>query len=203
MVLSLYVMPITGTGTRTDMRRPKYRDSIFPFPPFQSMMYDYGDEPQCLVGIVDITAAADTALKANSDVFPVPANLDSTVSAVNTRNAIRTQLEANEFPGTWVQTTTSYREIVLMVGSLCQFAQRYQGLVGGRWFSGTVHVNQNFSVLTQAQQDGISTTAQSFGFTTTILQPTSVIRAVLLDMSSQYQAAQLPLVMAGVSLYTL
>jgi len=202
MTLNLYVMPIIGTrATRQDSRRPKYASTITAAG-FGYAMYDYGDEPTCLAGVVDITPALDPALSANADVVAVPQNLDLTVGAVNTRNTLRTHLEANEIPGTWVQTSTTYRQIVQVVGACCQFAQRYQGLGAGPWFSGTVNVSSTFSALTQSQQNGTIATAQSFGFTTAVIAGPATIRDVLKDMADQYIASNLPLVMANISLYT-
>lgn len=196
MVRSVYVMPLTGAGVKGDPRRPKYKDSLFPT--LDWSMYDYGDEPQCLVGIQDVPAATNTALLANSDVFAPPGqNLDVAVGSTSTRNAIRTQLEADEIPGNWVQNTTTYREIIRVVGACCQFAQRYQGLVGGRWFSGTVHIGNTFSTLNQQQQLGIRDTAASFGFDQTAIVGTATIRDVLKNMADQYIAAGMPLDLEG------
>jgi hypothetical protein len=196
MARSLYVMPIITTATPTGpSRTPKYLSLIQQGASWS--MFDYGDEPQCLVGVTDIPPAADTSLTANNDVFALPANLDTTVGSVNTRNALRTRLEQSEFPGTWVQTTTTYRETVRTVGADCQFAQRYQGLVGGPWFSGTVHVANTFSTLSQAQQNGILATAQSFGFSTAAIVGTATIRDVLKNVADQYIAAGLPLNLEG------
>lgn len=195
MVRSIYVMPITGAGTKLDQRRPKYEDTLFPT--LDRTMWDYGDEPHCLVGIQDVPAATDAALVANADVFKLPDNLDQTVGSVSTRNQIRNNLEADELPGNWVQTTTTYREIVRVVGACCQFAQRYQGLVGGRWFSGTVHIANTFSSLTAAQQQGIHDTAASFGFDQTAIVSTATIRDVLKNMADQYIAAGLSLQLEG------
>jgi len=195
MARSIYVMPyisvVTSHGPSKDA---KYKSQ------FQSLsytMFNYGDEPQCIVGIVDPSPALDTSLTSNADVFKPPDNLDLTVSSTATRNAIRTHLEQDELPGTWVQTSTAYREIARVVVACCQFAQRYQGLDIGPWFQGTVHVSSNFSTLTAQQQQGIHDTAASFGFDQTAIVGTATIRDVLKNMADQYIAAGLPLDLAG------
>jgi len=67
VTLNLYVMPIVGAGVKGDPRRPKYRDSVFPTLGWG--MFDYGDEPWCLVGIVDVDPTSDATLTAEPDVF--------------------------------------------------------------------------------------------------------------------------------------
>lgn len=201
MARSIYVMPITGSGTSHDPKKPKYQDAIFPDTLFRSTMFDYGDEPWCLVGITDITPAADSALVANGDVFKLPDNLDTTMGNNATRNQVRTRLEQNEFPGTWVQTTTTFREVVLVVGACCQYAQRFQGLETGlAWFSGTVHVTSNYGTLSQEVRDSMVTAATSFGFNTSAFILTNTIRDVLKSVADQYILADMPLDLQG-SLY--
>src|SRR5690348_16193194 len=85
-MLNLYVMPIIGTGVKGDPRRPKYATTLSGF---VWAMYDYGDEPHCLVGVVDISGAADSSLTANSDVTAIPQNLNTTIGSANVRNAVR------------------------------------------------------------------------------------------------------------------
>jgi hypothetical protein len=199
MAVNLYVMPITGAGVKGDPRRPKYKDSLFPAQTFDADMWDYGDEPWCLVGIVDVSPAADTALRANADVFALPQNLDTTVGSVGTRNQIRTQLETAEIPGQWVQTTSTYRQIVRMVGGCCRFAQRYQGMVGGVLFPGATTLDSTFGSLPQAQQTGMLDTAAWFGMTTTTWTAAATLRTVMQSASDQYVAAH-ALSLAGVAL---
>jgi hypothetical protein len=195
MARSIYVMPMVGDGSKANPRLPKYEVSLFPT--LSHSVFDYGDEPWCVVALQDVPPATDSALVANGDVFKLPDNLEQAVGAVSTRNQIRTKLEQAEIPGNWVQITTTYREIIRVTGALCQFAQRYQGLVGGRWFSGTVHLNNTFSTLTTQQQQGIRDTAASFGFSQAAIVASATIRDVLKNMADQYLAAGLPLELQG------
>jgi hypothetical protein len=191
MARSIYVMPI-GTNAK-GTRIPKYFPSIIS----SFSMFDYGDEPWCLVGLLDVPPATDAALVANADVFKLPDDLDTAVGSPATRNQIRAKLEAAEIPGNWVETTTTYREIARVVGALCQFAQRYQGLVGGPWFSGTVHLSNTFSTLSIEQQQGIRDAAFTFGFSQAAILGTATIRDVLKSMADQYLAAGMPLYLNG------
>src|SRR5678816_2098853 len=115
-------MPTAGAGGKGDDRRPKYRDSLFP--ELQYAPWTYGDEAWCLVAIIDITPAVEAALNttAADDVFELPADLDLPIGVVAMRDTIRTRLEAVNIPGTWVETTSTYREVVRVIGACCQFA---------------------------------------------------------------------------------
>ncbi len=201
MVLSLYVMPIVGTGaTRTDARRPKYRDSVFPLSAYS--MFDYGNEPWCLTGINNVDPTIDATLNGEPDVFELPTDLNQAMGSVGVRNTVRNRLEAVNIPGTWVQTTTTYREVVEMIGSLCQFAQRYQGATGGLWFTGGITLDSTFSSLPQTARDGMISAAASFGMDTSGFTGASTLRQILQGVGQQYVALGLPLVLASVNLYT-
>ncbi len=198
MTLNLYVMPIVGTGAKNDERRPKYRDSIFPTLGWG--MFDYGNEPQCLVGIVDIPAATDTALTANADVIAAPTNLDQNIGAGATLNRLRSGLEADNIPGTWLTSTTTYRQTVRFVGACCQFMQRYQGSGLPFVFQPGITLDTTFGTLPAATQQGLISAAQSFSFDNGALIAASTLRQILVSVGNQYLATQPPLQMAGVAL---
>jgi len=196
MARSIYVMPITGDGTRTNPRRPKYRDSLFPT--LSWAMFDYGNEPWCVVGILDVPPATDTALNGNADVFEAPANLDVTMGNTATRNLWRNRLEGVNIPGTWIQTTTTAREVIRFIGACCQFAQRYQGgSCGGQWFTAGVTLDDTFGSLSAAVQQCIIEAATSFGFDTSALTGASTLRQVIKSAADQYLAAGLSLNLNG------
>lgn len=199
-MLNLYVMPIVGTGaTHADARRPKYRNSIFPAP-IVSEMWDYGNEPWCLVGILDIPAATNTALVANADVLDVPDNLAQLVGSGAALTKVRNGLESVNIPGTWIQSTNTWGDVVRFVGAVCQFAQRYQGQTGGLWFSGGVTLASTFGSLPVAARNGLSAAASSFGFDVGGVTGSTTLRAILLSVGQQYLATQPPLQLAGVIL---
>lgn len=186
MARSIYVMPIIGDGTKGNSRRPKYLDTHLAG--FNSSMFDYGDEPWCLVGVQDITAPARTALEAEGDVFPIPDNLDQSMGSTQTRNQVRTRLEQVDIPGQWVQTATTWREVVRFVGAVCQYAQRYQGLgTGTTWFPGNVNLNSTFGTQSQAVQDNMLAAAASFpGMSTAAFIAGNALRTVVQSIGDQY-----------------
>jgi hypothetical protein len=198
MARSIYVMPIIGTGTKLDPRRPKYAATYFT--DHEWSMFDYGDEPWSLVGVSDITTANDTAMTAEPDVFRLPDNLDQGMGTVGARNTVRNRLEAVNIPGTWVQTTTTYREVVRFIGAVCQFAQRFQGITGipgDRWFAGGRTLDSTFGSLGTAGQQALIDTADSFGFDHSSLTASTTLRTFLKSAGDQYVAAGLPLDLEG------
>lgn len=199
MTLTLYVMPITGTGTRQDPRRPKYKDSIFPG--FSWGMFDYGNEPFCLVGVVDIDGPTDTALSQQADVLNLPDNLDQQIGAGAALTRARGGLESANIPGTWLQATNTWRDAIRFVGAVCQFAQRFQGMVSGTvWFGGGVTLATTFGSLPAGARNALTAAATSFGFDTSGVAAGTTLRTILLSVGQQYLATQPPLVLAGVTL---
>jgi hypothetical protein len=199
MALNCYVMPIIGAGVKGDPRRPKY---LTTFQAFAWGMFDYGNEPQCLVGVVDINAATDTALTANNDVYAAPTNLNTTVGTGATLTRLRSGLEADNLPGTWIQSTTTYRQIVAFVGACCQIMQRYQGQGLPFVFQPGVTLDTTYGTLPAGTQQGLLTAAQSFGLDTSILVSANALRTIIQNLADQYTAGNKPLVLAGVSVYT-
>ena len=186
MARSIYVIPIAGDGTDANPRQPKYRTTLTGF---DWAMFDYGDEPFALVGVTDISPAADSELTGNSDVFELPANLDQTMGNVTTRNVVRSRLESVDVPGTWVQTSNTYRDVVRFIGSVCQFAQRFQGISGvpsNRWFASGRTLDSTIGDLPlQARQD-LASTSDSFGFDRSTITLTTTLRDALQSQADQY-----------------
>jgi hypothetical protein len=196
VTLNLYVIPLTEAGEKGG-RRPKYSASVFPT--FGWGMFDYGEEPWCLVGIVDIDAPTDTALKANADVRAIPTNLDQAIGA-GPLTTVRNSLETANIPGTWVLATNTWRDVVQFVGAVCQYAQRFQFGTGGLWFTGGITLDSTFSQLPLAARNGMLSAATSFGFSTAGLTGSSTLRQVLLSVGQQYLATQPPITLEGVTL---
>jgi len=197
MTLNLYVMPIGGSGVRTDPRGPKYLSTLTGF---QWGMYDYGNEPACLVGVHDIDVATDTSLRGNPDCYGLPVNLDQAVGGAT--STVQTALESVNMPGTWVASTNTWRQVVRFVGAVCQFAQRYQGMANAQWFTGGVTLATTYGSLPVAARNNIAAAAQSFGFDTSGITGASTLRQIITSAGSQYLSMGLPLFLAGVDLHT-
>jgi hypothetical protein len=163
-------------------------------------MYDYGNEPACLVGVLNIDAATDTALRANPDCYGLPVNLDQQVGGA--ANTVQTALESVNVPGTWVASTNTWRQVVRFVGAVCQFAQRYQGMANAQWFTGGVTLATTFGSLPANVRTDLQAAAQSFGFDTSGITGASTLRQIITSAGSQYLSMGLPLLLAGVDLHT-
>lgn len=188
MVRSLYVMPIITDATgKYPQRYPKYYKTTFPA--LSWSMFDYGNEPWCLIGIQDVPAATDSALVANADVFALPANLDQAIGSVSARNTVRNALENVNMPGTWIQTTDTYRTVVRFVGALCTFMQCYQGKGLGLVFSATVTLATTFATLSAAQQQALIDCATYFGLSASSLVGANTLRTILKTVGDAFVAS--------------
>jgi hypothetical protein len=197
VTLNLYVMPIVA-GAKPNTREPKYRSSYASVP--NPDMLDYGNESWCLVGLTDPPASVDTALKANADVIAIPTNLDQAVGA-GALARVRSDLESVNIPGTWVQATNTWRDVVRYVYACCRFAQRFQGgNCGGQWFTGGTTLATTFGALTAAVRQCVLDAASSFSFDTSALTAGSTLRQVLVSVGNQYLGTQPQPVFAGVLL---
>lgn len=196
MARSIYVMPIViVAGKYGDERREKYSAIVQTYG--TRTRWDYGDELWCLVAMDSVSPADDASLTGNSDVFKLPDNLDTTMGSTGVRNTVRNRLEAVNMPGTWVQTSTPFRDVVRLIGALCQFGLRYTGEFGGRWFGGAISLDSTLADLTPTTRQQLSAAADSFGFDSSGFTLANTLRSVTLSVAQQYVAAGLPLDLLG------
>jgi hypothetical protein len=185
MTWRLFTLPVVGAGTgQTDPRRPKYMNETPSLAGVQWAMMDYGHHPGCLMA-ADVTNTQRNTLSGQADVALVPVSLDTTVGSAlaQTQNV----LEALQVPAGWVQTTTTWREVVRSVGGLLQFAQRYAGLTNGQdLLPAGVNLNAAMSTVSQARRDAIQATADSFGYDTSAITGSTTIRQALKILGDQW-----------------
>jgi hypothetical protein len=198
VTLNIYVMPLVlapGPGGKT-VRQPKYTSTIAGFTWSQ---FDYGTEPWCMVGVLDISAAADTSLQANADVFAVPTNLDQQVGQASA-NTFSSDLESINMPGTWIAKTNTYRDIVRFIGEVCQFMERVSD--PAVLFTGGVTLNTTWSQLDVTRQAALINAAQSPGwnFSTASMTGSTTLRDILEAMQQQWATILAPPSLAGIQL---
>ena len=111
MANRVYLMPVTGAGTTTDSRRPKYADTDLSG--IAWTMMDLGNETTCVV-IANVTAGQNTVISAEIDVITVPANLDSQIGAGNLA-AVTAALETLHIPSGWVVASQTYRQVLRII----------------------------------------------------------------------------------------
>jgi hypothetical protein len=73
MSFRLYIVPVIGSGTKSDPRRPKYfADGTLVNPTWSAM--DYGFEPWMVVG-ADLSTSDDNLVVGQPDGFALPFDL--------------------------------------------------------------------------------------------------------------------------------
>lgn len=193
MAWHLYLVPLIGTGTKDDMRRPKYvADANATY-----VAMPYGFQPACFVA-ADLSNADDTALSAQSDVARIPDTLDANPSAGGV-TAAQTALEALFIPAGWINTGLTWRQITRTVAGLFQYTQRLHGIGGNvRLVDGTTPLSTQFNQLPLAVRQSMIAAAESFGYDTSSLSGTSTLRTILKTLADQWGAA--PIQIGGITL---
>lgn len=158
-----------------DPFRPKYLTALGV--PYSAM--DYGDGT-FLVGVA-LTDPQHAALIANADVIAFPPLAD-VVGGNPTLNQIRNELESRSIPGAWVQSTTTYRELVGTVGRLTLIVQRMAGSLGKKLFGTGNGLN---TTLTTTLRDDFIAVGQSFGVNTSGITTSITVSAALMLLANQ------------------
>jgi hypothetical protein len=183
-----YFVPKIGDGlSRATAFRPKYTDAGSLGVGLDLVNWsaqDYGAENVMVLGC-DVTAEQHTALSAQADVLAVPANLDSTISAL-ALTSIQNKLEAVHLPSEWVTTSMTYRQALRTLIKIVQFASRYQAVTGNQWlFVGGVTLDTRFNQLTQAVRQNLRDVAASLNLDTSGITGTMTLRQILRLIADQ------------------
>jgi hypothetical protein len=180
MAFRLYLTPAV-LGPIANSRVPKY---IFDLKSPGAGFYDYGFQPLFLVA-ADLTPAQDAAVVANADVFGFPFNLDTNISG-GAINSTRDVHEAFLIPLQTVPAT--YRLLGRYDGSLFRYFQRLRSFLGPNLLIDTAaKLNIQWSTVpVDPYQNAIIQAAQSFGYDTSFIQPTTQVRAVLKNFADQW-----------------
>lgn len=192
VAVRFYIVPKIGTGAIKDPFRPKYvtpETKEAPVPPpliaadYNSM--DYGAESVFLLA-VDVTAAQHTTLSAQTDVLSIPTPIDTNVSAV-ALPTVQSKLEALNIPGTWVTTSTTYRQVLRVVAKAILLAQTYNGLFEGlqRIFDAGITLDTRWNQLTNAQQNRLLQVASTLGADSSGVTSTTTMRVILRTLAEQ------------------
>jgi hypothetical protein len=187
LATTIYLMPITGLGTKADPRRPKYVSS---FGADWTMM-DYGPEDVCLVAVENISVANDAAVAANADVTKVPP-LGQQVGGQLA--AVQNALSTLNIPSFWVQSTMTYATVLRVVLLVFQFSQRFNGILPGVKLFGTgVTLSTTISALSSNVVTALNQTAASFGLSTAGITGTTTIGSALKILADQFSGIPLQL----------
>jgi hypothetical protein len=194
MSTRLYVMPYeSSTANGRTFRGPKYIPGTWDSDPSDNVAVtawggvSYGLFNWGIVA-VEADAAGHTALAAKADVQQMPANLDTNVGNAN-RVTVQNFLESASLPGQWVTNGTLWREVVRTVCGFMLFGQRFDGLNPGSQPLGTLlqgKLSTQWQNIPADLQSAFVATAQSLGYDTSAIQPTTTVRAILKTMADAW-----------------
>ena len=182
MATQLYLVPIIGTGTDVDPRRPKYSDAGLPLDSsvvtWSAM--DFGNEPIMLVA-----TETNAALAAETDVLQIPLDLDQNLTA-GAVTAAQTYLEGMNIPADWITTAFTFRRVVRLLACMFQIWQVCQGLGMGKLFGGGVTLSTTFGSLPAGTRALLLQAAQQLNFDTSSLSGASTIRQIIKALMVQF-----------------
>lgn len=178
--VGFYIVPKIGSGTFQDSYRPKYFGDMVGV---EWYGMPYGLDATFLVGAF-LTPEQQTTLAANADVYVVPP-LNDAVGGNPVLNQTRNRLEAQSIPGSWVESTTTNRQLVGRIGRVCLILQRLNGRHNKRMFEAGVGLDSNLTqtLLNQLLDVGASFNLNMGGFSTAL-----TVRQALLLMADQLPA---------------
>lgn len=182
-MVRFYLVPVIGTGTTTDSRRPKYIAGVIAGP-WSAM--DYGDEPVMLVA-ADVTPGEHTTIAANADVAAAPADISTTISG--TLSTVQTKYESFNIPADWVTSGMTWKTLIRWTSRLFVFHQRFQGLSGGRFFPAGITLSSLVGDLTAGQKSTYQTAASTLGVSLAGISNLTTIREALKLMAPQLNGA--------------
>lgn len=183
MTFRLYIVPVVGSGSSKDPRRPKYFSGSFS----NWTANDYGLEAVMIVG-ADLAPADDTAVTANADVTALPFNLDANLTAGQVTTT-QTKLEALNIPAGWVSTSLTWRTVARLVLGMFQFMQRYNAISNGaRLFLAGVDLSTQFSSLPAQVRADLIAAADSLGYDRSSLSGASTLRQILKTLADNWQS---------------
>lgn len=196
MAFRLYIVPVVGTGAKSDPRRPKYfstdaagvgTSSMVPTAAWGAI--DYGNEPWMVVG-GDLATSDDTLIVGQPDAFALPFDLSVVLTAPQVTN-VQNKLEAINLPAGWVNTSLLWVEVVRIVLGMFTLMERYQGIHGtGVVFTGGVSLATTVAALPAAVRNDLSTAATSLGLDVSSIVGTTTLRNMLKILADQLSGRQ-------------
>jgi hypothetical protein len=157
---------------------------------------NYGLIDACLVW-ADLTQEQHEQLAAEPDVAAVPLNLDETVSDTALPR-VKAVMEALRIPAEWVTTAYTYRTLLRMVAGLMLFACRYHAMHNEQLIDSVAQLDVRWNQIPSARQNRIKATADDMGYDYSAVQPTWLVRRILLHLAQQWGVA--PILIGGLEL---
>jgi hypothetical protein len=179
MTWHLYFIPIVGTGSRSDPRRPKYSTDATEF-----AMVDYGFNGSTLVA-ANLSDADDVTLSSFGDVTKIPDNLNATIGGALA--TVQAALEARNIPADWITSGMTYRNMLRIIRGTFTFMQRYVGITGSTaaFFGGAVTLESTLGSLSLQIRTNVSGTLISLGVDTSVFTGSMTVRQGLKAVADQ------------------
>jgi hypothetical protein len=195
MAFRLYIVPVVGSGTSHDARRPKYFKSDATGAGLVGLVtgawsgMDYGFEPWMVVG-ADLSISDDSLVVGQIDAFAIPFDLAPALSVAQVTN-VQNKLESMNVPAGWVTTALTWLQVVRTVLGMFSLIQRYAGIHGvNGLFTGGVNLNSTISALPVQVRQDFNAAATSQGLDTSAITGTTTIRVALKLLADQMQSRQ-------------
>jgi hypothetical protein len=147
-----------------------------------------------LVGAT-LTQAQHDAIAANGDVVVIPP-LESTVGGNPTLNQVRNQLEALSIPGSWIESTTTWRQVVKRTGNSALILGRMRGELGKHLFGPGVQLTTSLTTTLRDEFIQVATSlaaSQGVPITTSSITTSISVQTALLTIGDQLK----PFTLAG------
>lgn len=173
--MSLFVVPIAGTGTKANPFRPKYIKDLPVAWLWVATPLDWG------IAWANTSPAQETAIGANADAIVIPA-LDTTVALVATKNA----LEGLNVPAQWVTAGMTYRTVCRVVVGMACFIQRCDGL--GQKIALAGNLDKTLSQFTAAVRQSLADASDSLGLDRSAVTGATTLREAMRIAGQQFAA---------------
>lgn len=184
----VYVMPISGSGSKQQPRRPRYASTDLAGTPWTMM--DYGIHAQCLI-TADVTPAQHSALISHNDVTAFPEDLDTLLGSQAAE--LQIFLRKVDIPADWITATLTYRELIDGLSCQFQYMQRVNFYRATPLFSRTVALELPWQDLPADARVDMQEAADSFPVSMAQISPTTLLETALTSMASQLPGWPLPL----------
>jgi hypothetical protein len=178
--VSFYLVPIEGSGTLADPRRPKYVRALG----VAWLMVDFGDSA---IVWANATPTQDATIGANADATVVPV-LDSSIAV----SATQTALDGLNIPSQWLSAGMTYRQVLRVVVGMAQLVQYVTGVLG-QSLTVAGHLGDTFNSLPLGVRNALTSAAAAFGVDTSGLTGSSTLRQILFNFGQQCAAGLIPI----------
>lgn len=175
--MSIFVVPIAGTGQRTDPYRPKYVKDLPVRWLWVATPLDWG------IAWADATPAQEAAIGANADAIVIPA-LDGTVALAATKSA----LEGLNVPAQWVTAGMTYRTVCRVVVGMACLIQGCDGL--GQKIALAGNLDKTLAQFSQAVRDNLAAASDSLGLDRSAVTGTTTLREAIRIAGQQFAAGK-------------